>query len=544
MCAMRVFELQAQGKPLISNYAKSVFNKFPQIRIIPNTTSLDDEFCEGPRLIDFYQASTALQKVMLEYSSYSVVSRMMGIVGLSGAVSRPARIAVFASGPQSDVCRIEEAVARQCLVDAHVVGTLDGLHHVDSQEFGYVAVMDASREYGDFYLASRLTPFVYTQAEITTQVAGIEDNLIHGVVHDFVGSVSDPSLSMIRSDSEFVEEFLSGSQPVEASAYAVEPFHVDFDPFHSDVSDSEEPVLSVIIPVHNNGWFLVNKCLPSLMRNNLWENMEIVLIDDGSDDSYTLNVCRRLQKDNSNVVYYRYNDRGSGSASRPRNKGIQIARGRLVTFLDPDNEISSHGYDKLVSLYEELHRSNKKVDFVSGYQVKVAAKNSTNARHVGEGVRVVDDPIREFFDRGKFPVVSTQAAVISRIFLLDHGITYVENAVGQDTLFGWEVLARSGACAFTADVHLIYYAERLGSVTNSLNPKFFERSLILENAQVKTLKGLNLLDTYRESHLPNFVKNWYIPKLLLVSEENREYAAKILEEIIGKYGHARSDFGF
>ena len=62
-------------------------------------------------------------------------------------------------------------------------------------------------------------------------------------------------------------------------------------------------------------------------------------------------------------------------------------------------------------------------------------------------------------------MISTQAAVIDRSLLERSGLRFVEGAAGQDTLFGWELLAHAGCGAFTADAFLLYYAERAGSIS-------------------------------------------------------------------------------
>ena len=132
------------------------------------------------------------------------------------------------------------------------------------------------------------------------------------------------------------------------------------------------------------------------MRNMLWPRMEIILVDDGSTDEETREVCTFFREAYANVRFFEFMDGGSGSASRPRNKGVELARAPLLSFLDPDNEISPGGYDTLHRLYEELAATGDKVPFVSGYQVKVAEKTRITGRHTREPLAIVKD-LRAFF---------------------------------------------------------------------------------------------------------------------------------------------------
>ncbi len=132
---------------------------------------------------------------------------------------------------------------------------------------------------------------------------------------------------------------------------------------------------------------------------------DLVLVDDGSTDAETRELCTFFRKAYSNIRLFEFNDGGSGSASRPRNKGVELATAPLLSFLDPDNEISPGGYDTLHHLYEELAARGEKVPFVSGYQVKVGAKTVITGRHTRESISVVEDLRAYFFERG--PAEST-----------------------------------------------------------------------------------------------------------------------------------------
>lgn len=543
MCAMRVYELQAQGKPMLTNYAMSVFNKFPNLKIVPFETDLAGIFSEDSLHDADVMAQQSLNDIMTARNSFEIAGKMMETIGLSGATARPSKILVIVNSDDPDFL---EVVRSQKDVDVEIA--FDGDSYSDLAEFGYVARMSNKHDYSPTYLIGRLNAFKYTDVDFVTQLAHYDaHNFIPGPVHEFTSYADKVDFTMAATDSdESVNFVLSGQGSLQGNGYAVDPYQVNYWKYREQrnkASEStREPKLSVIVPVYNNGAYLEAKAIASLKANRLWSEMEILLVDDGSTDTETINTCNRLVRTYPHISLYSFNDGGSGSASRPRNKGIELATAPLVTFLDPDNEISTGGYDTLVSHLTAQESQGAPVDFVSGFQVKVAATAGTTGLHARDSVRIVDDSKAEFFERGKFPVVSTQAAVIKKSLLLDNDITFVESAAGQDTLFGWEVLLHAERAAFVDDAYLIYYAERADSVTNEVSVRFFEKFLINEREQVAVLRSHDLLDVYKEKHLPNFVRNWYLLKLAQVPESEQVTAKETIEQITALYGHTITDF--
>src|SRR5699024_165013 len=133
-------------------------------------------------------------------------------------------------------------------------------------------------------------------------------------------------------------------------------------------------------------------------------------------------------------------------------------------------------------------------------------------------------------------------AIIKTRFLQENSIDFVEKAAGQDTLFGWEILATARQVAFTNEAYIIYYAEREGSVTNEVDAGYFQKNLTLEQEQVRRLERLKILDLYKEHHLAQFFRNWYLERLELVKLTEKADSRRILGQIASLYGHALEEF--
>jgi glycosyltransferase involved in cell wall biosynthesis len=261
------------------------------------------------------------------------------------------------------------------------------------------------------------------------------------------------------------------------------------------------------------------------------------LVDDGSTDQETLATLANLEAIYPNVRLKLNNDGGSGSASRPRNQGLDMASAPLITFLDPDNEIAPGAYDLLMTLYCEANQSQSEpVEFVSGFHVKVAEDVKVIGKHTLKRLSIINDFKKGYFDRGRFPVIATQSAIISKDFLDFNKIRFVERSAGQDTLFGWELIAKAKCGGFSGDAYIIYYADRADSVTNKVDLSYFNKKLLLEEKQVCFLKENNLFDIFLSNHFDRFMSDWYLLKLKKVVPQDYEKSVSVLSKICSLYG--------
>ena len=110
--------------------------------------------------------------------------------------------------------------------------------------------------------------------------------------------------------------------------------------------------ISVIIPAYNVGKY-VSRCLESIINQTLKE-IEIIVINDGSNDN-TENEIQKFFKLDSRIIYICQKNIGLG---KTRNKGIQIARGEYIAFIDSDDYIE---LNMLEILYNNAKKYNSDV---------------------------------------------------------------------------------------------------------------------------------------------------------------------------------------
>lgn len=104
------------------------------------------------------------------------------------------------------------------------------------------------------------------------------------------------------------------------------------------------PLISVIIPVYNIREY-VDKCVRSVCAQS-YGNLEIILVDDGSTDG-SGEICDALASEDGRIRVLHVENSGQGAA---RNRGLDLARGEYIGFVDGDDYIDRDMYAFLYDL--------------------------------------------------------------------------------------------------------------------------------------------------------------------------------------------------
>ena len=103
---------------------------------------------------------------------------------------------------------------------------------------------------------------------------------------------------------------------------------------HETILPSDSELISVIIPFYNEEDYF-DECLNSVLRQT-YKNYEIIIVNDASREEYKkkLEYYENLYPDLIKIVH---NEKNEGVAAA-RNKGIDLAKGKYIAFLDSDDE--------------------------------------------------------------------------------------------------------------------------------------------------------------------------------------------------------------
>lgn len=107
------------------------------------------------------------------------------------------------------------------------------------------------------------------------------------------------------------------------------------------------PLVSVIVPVYNVAPYL-ERCIDSLIAQT-WTQLEILLVDDGSNDESGSICDRYAEKDSRIRVIHKEN----GGLSSARNAGLDTATGAYIGFVDSDDWIEPDMYARMLALLEK-----------------------------------------------------------------------------------------------------------------------------------------------------------------------------------------------
>jgi len=121
--------------------------------------------------------------------------------------------------------------------------------------------------------------------------------------------------------------------------------------------------VSVIIPVKNGQEYIERAVVSAL--NNMSQNDEIIIVDDGSKDK-TLKIVKKILNYPINFTIVKLKNLG---AAKARNIGLSKANGKFIIFLDHDDFIPKNR----IANHLKVFKNNKKIDIVSGF-VKIIFK--------------------------------------------------------------------------------------------------------------------------------------------------------------------------
>lgn len=240
--------------------------------------------------------------------------------------------------------------------------------------------------------------------------------------------------------------------------------------------------ISVIIPVYNSKKYL-NKCVSSVLKQS-YQNMEIILVDDGSTDGSD-EICDKFKKkDNRVKVIHKKN----GGPSECRNIGVKTATGKYIGFVDSDDYLDEH-------MYKILHETINNYDadiaqighfIVSDNKIIDRVHANGNCVFLEENMivkSIIEDELinsftwdklyrKELFDGFEFINLSYHEDLASMCILLSKSKKYICN-----------------------NTPLYYYVRNTNSISHTLTAKKY-------------------YDSYRAYKIREQVINYYCPEMI------------------------------
>lgn len=236
-------------------------------------------------------------------------------------------------------------------------------------------------------------------------------------------------------------------------------------------------LVSIIIPVYNVERY-ISRCLDSIVYQS-YQNIEIILIDDGSTD-LSGKICNDYAKKDIRIKVMHKENAGLGYA---RNSGLEMAKGKFVTFIDSDDYV---GVDHIKSMHDLIITTN--TDTCIAGHTKVYATSLITHKNVCAGKVYRRDITSEILPRmcggdsrgTDYIEMSVCMVLLSNKIIQENRLRFESERklISEDLVFDFAYFPYSqGVCI--GDMTDYYYCDNEDSLTTKYRKGRFENQVAL-----------------------------------------------------------------
>jgi len=243
--------------------------------------------------------------------------------------------------------------------------------------------------------------------------------------------------------------------------------------------------ISIIVPVYNVEKYLV-ACLESLV-NQTYQNIEVVLVDDGSTDHSSVICEEYVQRDSRIHLYYQIN----GGVSSARNLGLEKANGEYVVFVDSDDYVLSNYVE---TLYGLLSNNNADIAMIalnyklesnaqaSNKNVKIATPNNKDEISMNS-----EETLNHIFDDDLY-LGYVCNKIFKRKFIILYNIRFEESVkLWEDILFCCQYITNINRAIYSSEKLYIYNIR--GESATNLNDFKKENTKLIAIEKIMTINN-------------------------------------------------------
>ena len=217
-------------------------------------------------------------------------------------------------------------------------------------------------------------------------------------------------------------------------------------------------LISVIVPVYNTEKY-INRCIDSIIKQT-YNNIEIILVDDGSTDE-SLKICREYaNKDNRIKVLHQENS----GVSSARNQGINIMKGEYFICIDSDDWIEPN---MIENLHNDIKKYNADISICNFYiNTESGEQNIKNELKKEELILTdIKEMYENLFNEKMFGGYLWNKLIKTSIVKNDkEKILFNEKiAIEEDVLFLIDVLKKCNKICYSSSEVLYHYFQRNSS---------------------------------------------------------------------------------
>lgn len=264
------------------------------------------------------------------------------------------------------------------------------------------------------------------------------------------------------------------------------------------------PKITIIVPIYNVEHF-IEKCIRSII-NQSFREIEVILVDDGSTDK-SGNICDEFASSDSRIIVIHKENAGLGYA---RNTGLEIAKGKFVSFIDSDDWVDLCLYEKVVNFAEKenaemIEFGLRKIDFNN---ISTNLDFFSEKKLVFDKDDIINIVFPSYLAKGKSIVSSSVCThLYLRNIINHHKIRfYCERDIyTEDYLFNLKYLWYCNKLVIINEL-LYNYRNNDISLTKSYRPKYLEAILNRNNIVFDFIKEIGKYDEYEKLVIMRFAE--------------------------------------
>ncbi len=216
--------------------------------------------------------------------------------------------------------------------------------------------------------------------------------------------------------------------------------------------------VSVVIPAYNAAAH-IKKCLESIIKQTIFEYLEVIIVNDGSTDN-TEKILADYSGHYFNIMFLTI---PNGGVSNARNVGIQYAKGSYIAFLDADDWVDPLCYENMFKNAVETQADIVAAGFIVNKETaQPLVRKITEINHTEDNVNALKSFLLGILD----------VHVCDKLFrtAIVKGASFEQNVtIGEDRLFLMDCLIQSKRVSFMHEVFYHYYQNEQSAMHKNIS---------------------------------------------------------------------------
>jgi glycosyltransferase involved in cell wall biosynthesis len=253
--------------------------------------------------------------------------------------------------------------------------------------------------------------------------------------------------------------------------------------------------ISIVVPIYN-AEKTISRCIDSIINQTFYD-IEIILIDDGSEDNSRV-ICEGYAAQDNRIIFIH---NANGGVSKARNTGIERVTTDYLMFVDSDDYIEPNMCEVLFNAVDnteyEVAMGGYRRDFVFNGGVTKSVLTVPNVQSV-ESIEQFVKCWSGLYEKSLFN--APWGKLYKMNYIKNNGIKFKEDLnCGEDLLFNLEVFRYVNKIALVNEAYYVYESSEKESLTTKYNAEKYINDRFLYNITLEYLKKMDMINVCKHS---------------------------------------------